>query len=78
MITCYVFNEIPGAHKSWTLAVMAVGLKDARQYMQAVHHGGKLLYTPERGSKVDASCGATTEKAQSELRAANERFLQGA
>jgi hypothetical protein len=73
MITCHVFGEIPGVHKSWTLAVMSVGLRDAQNYVKAVHRGGKLVYSPPPGSTVKASCGATTEKAQAEIRAENER-----
>ncbi len=74
MITCHVFGEFPGLHKSWTLAVMAVSLKDARNYVSTFQpRGGKLLYSPPPGSTVNASCGATTEKAQAEIRAKNER-----
>jgi hypothetical protein len=73
MITCHVFGELPGVHKSWTLAVMAVSLHDAREYVRLVHKGGKLIYSPAPGSTVNASCGATTKKAQAELREKNQR-----
>lgn len=77
MITCYVFGEIPGVHHSWTLAVMAVSVTDARQYVRATHRGGKLLQTLTPGSTVKASCGATTEAAQAVLheRMEHERQL---
>jgi hypothetical protein len=77
-ITCHVFGEFAGMHNSWTLAVMSVGIKDAREYVRLTMRSGKLLYSPVPGSRVDASCGATTEKAQAEIRAQNEKELYGA
>lgn len=63
-IKCFVFAEIPHAHPTWSVAVMAVGEKDARAFMRASHHGGKLISKPQPGATVKASCGATTEAAQ--------------
>jgi len=59
----YLFNEIPGTHKSWILAVLAVSETDARQYIKIYHPGAKLSSICE-GGKVNASCGAITEKAR--------------
>jgi len=72
-IRCYVFGEIPGVHHSWTLAVMAIGEKDARDYVRATHRGGKLIQKLGPGSTVKASCGAATEKAQEVLREKNRK-----
>ena len=59
----YLFNEIPGTHKSWTLAVLAVSEHDAREYIKINHPGSKLSAVCESG-KVEASCGAITERAR--------------
>jgi DNA-binding IclR family transcriptional regulator len=75
-IRCFIFNELRGAHPSWSLAVMAVSEKDARQYVRAVHGSGKLTQRPQPGATVTASCGATTEAAQAFLRERNEREYQ--
>ena len=66
-VSCYLFTEIPGVWSRWTLAVFATSLADAREYMRIHHRGGK--YAGEvTGGKVDASCGATTEKAEMAIR----------
>lgn len=72
-IRCFVFGEFPRVHKSWTLAVMAVSLHDAREYVRLTHKGGRLIYSPEPGAHVNAHCGATTEKAQAVLRERNRK-----
>jgi len=73
---CFIFSELRGAHPSWSLAVMAVSEKDARQYVRAAHGSGKLAQKPQPGATVTASCGATTEAAQAVLRERNEREYQ--
>jgi len=63
-LTYFLYNEIPGAHHSWTLAVLAAGRRDADKYMKAVNKGGHFvseISTP--GAKVEASCGAVTARA---------------
>ena len=72
-IRCYIFAELRGAHPSWSLAVMAVGERDAREYVRIAHGGGRLVQKPQPGASVKASCGATTEAAQSVLRERNRR-----
>lgn len=61
--TCYVFDNIPGSGKDWTLAVFATGEKDARNYIRANHPGARLVNVIKDG-KVDACCGAVTESAR--------------
>jgi len=75
-IRCFIFNELQGAHPSWSLAVMAVNERDARDYIRAAHGSGKLIQKPQPGANVTASCGATTEAAQAVLREQNEREYQ--
>ena len=75
-IQCHVFSQIPGCHPSWSLAVMSVGLRDAQNYMRAMHHGGKLSFSPAPGSHVKADCGATTEAAQAVIHEQLEREYQ--
>lgn len=62
-ITCYLFDRVPGAHHSWTLAVFAVDEKDAKNYIKRNHPGAHCC-GPFYGQKVNADCGATTEKAR--------------
>lgn len=69
-LTYYLYNEIPGAHPTWTLAVLAVNQADADKYIRAVNHGGKRAGIVTEG-KVNASCGAVTEAATQILRAKN-------
>lgn len=71
-----VFDNIPGCHKNWSLAVYAVNVNDARQAVKATHRGGKLrevIDTP--GQRVHADCGLTTELAASVYRRNLERLM---
>lgn len=70
--SCWLFNQIPGAHHSWTLAVFAVSVTDARQAVKAAYGGGKLVKQVTSG-KVDADCGLTTELAREKIRNAHQR-----
>lgn len=67
-IGCYIYNEIPGTHPTWTLAVFAVGRSDADHYVRTHNGGGKFLYQAIPGSKVVAACGATTTAASEILK----------
>ena len=60
-MTCFLFNQSPETHKSWTLAVFAVNEKDARDYIEHFHPGMRLAGKIDSGN-VNASCGAVTEK----------------
>jgi len=64
----HVFS-FPGT--SWTLAVHAVSISDAREYIRLTHPTGKFLFTGTPGVEIKASCGATTEKAMNAIRADN-------
>lgn len=72
--SCWLFNQIPGTHRAWTLAVFAVSLSDARQALKAVYGGGKLIKEIS-GGKVEADCGLTTEAASEAIRNAREKAL---
>lgn len=72
--SCWLFNHVPGAHPSWTLAVMAVSVTDARQAIKAAYGGGKLV-KEIRDGKVQADCGLTTEAASEAIRNAREKAL---
>ena len=65
-IKCFLFTDIPGSGKDWTLAVFATSRTDATQYVKRADGGGKFVGEVPPG-KVDASCGAVTESAQSEM-----------
>lgn len=69
--SCWLFNRIPGTHPSWTLAVFAVSVTDARQAVKAAYGGGKLVKQVTDG-KVAADCGLTTEAASEAMRAWNK------
>jgi hypothetical protein len=60
-MSCYLFDNCPRAHKSWTLAVFAISLGDARDYIRVNHPGAHYAGEIESG-QVNASCGAVTEK----------------
>lgn len=61
-MTYFLFDQIPGQHPAYSVAVLATGPGDARQYMRATWKGGKLRGTVERG-EVKADCGAVTDAA---------------
>lgn len=63
-INVYIYNELAGAHPTWTLAVHAVNMVDARDYVKAVHRGGKYVTGYPEGTPHTANCGATTERAR--------------
>jgi hypothetical protein len=69
MITYYLYNNIPGAHPSWTLAVLAVSQRDADQYVKNYNKGGTRAGIVRSG-KVEASCGAITPSAEKFLKIA--------
>jgi hypothetical protein len=72
----YLFNQFPGLWPKWTLAVLAVGLGDARTYVKATHRGGKFCGEVNSGD-VKADCGAVTEAAQAVLHEKMERRTAG-
>lgn len=61
-MTYFLFDQIPGQHPAYTVAVLATNATDARQHMRATWKGGKLRGTVERGG-VKADCGAVTDAA---------------
>ena len=62
----FVFNNVPGAHPSWSIAVLAISLADAQGYMKIYNGGGKLRNVVKSGS-VKADCGAITTLAEARL-----------
>jgi hypothetical protein len=74
----FLYSSIPGVWKGWTLAVCAVGRRDADTYVHNVHHGGKFVQSVTGGGTVKADCGATTEAAQQVLHDELERWLNEA
>lgn len=59
-MTCYLFNQSPETHSSWTLAVFAISRNDALEYIKH-HHPGMKLKGEVSSEKVNADCGACTE-----------------
>lgn len=70
--SCYLFNRIPGVWSKWTLAVFAVSLKDAREYIRLHHRGGVFVGEVKFGN-VQADCGATTALAEAAIIAKNRQ-----
>ena len=66
MVRCYLFTNIPGSGKGWTLAVFATSKTDAASYVKRYDGGGKFVGEVPPG-KVEADCGAVTSAAQSEM-----------
>jgi hypothetical protein len=63
----YLFNQCPGAHKSWTLAVSCVSKVDALEYVKSYHPGAHCIGEATTG-KINADCGAVTEKARLQIK----------
>jgi hypothetical protein len=72
-MSCYLFTDIPGSGKGWTLAVFAISHHDAREYIKACHSGGRFVREVKSG-EVKANCGATTDKERERLRAEMQRI----
>ena len=72
-LSYFIYSQIPGSGKSWLLAVLAVGRRDADTYIRNVHHGGKFSHSG--GASVQASCGAVTSAAQAVLHEKLEIWL---
>ncbi len=70
MVRVYLFTNIPGSGKGWTLAVFATSEQDAINYVKRADGGGRCVGIVQAG-KVDADCGAVTESAQLEIRRSN-------
>lgn len=66
-LSYFLYDRIPGCWPKWTLAVLAVGRREADQYVKAWHHGGTFVGKVESGT-VKADCGGVTEAAQAVLR----------
>ena len=71
-VAVWIFNEIAGAHPTWTLAIFAISEKDARNALKAHFRSGKFVikHQSKNGEQVNiiADCGLTTEAASTEIR----------
>lgn len=67
----YVYKDVPGAGKGWTLAVLAVNQHDADEYIKSQHKGAKRSHVCDSGS-VRADCGAVTSAAGEEIKKKND------
>jgi hypothetical protein len=72
----YVFREIAGAGKNWSLGVDALSRKDATEYVRKVHHGGKFVGAFEARGKIPADCMAITSARQEQIRDNNRKFFE--
>jgi len=59
----FIYTDIPGSGKNWTLAVYATSRTDANEYIKCVHRKGRYIRKVTSG-KVDANCGAVTDNAK--------------
>jgi hypothetical protein len=67
LLKTYLFTDIPGSGKGWTLGVTATSQKDARHYIDAVHGSGKYIGIYSQGPTVKEDsmiCGAVTNAAK--------------
>lgn len=62
----FIYNEIPGTHPGWTVAMLATSRKDADRAMKTNWRGGKFLVEKGPG-KVEADCGDITEAARLDM-----------
>ena len=67
MVKVYIYTDLPGSGKGWTLAVFATSRKDADNYIKCHYQGykGKFLRI-DPGPKITGHCGAVTENARLE------------
>jgi hypothetical protein len=63
MSNFYIYTDIPGSGKGWTLAVFAISKADADKYIKAVHRTGRYVGKHTSG-EAKANCGATTDEAR--------------
>ena len=64
----YLYTDIPGAGKDWTLAVLATSKADAADYMRVMYLGGRYRYLGEVDNPENmAHCGAVAYGAQRRL-----------
>lgn len=71
----YVYTNIPGAGKNWSLGVDAVSRPDAAQYIRNVCHGGKFVIATKAEGKIPCDCMATTEARQAQIHESFERWM---
>lgn len=65
----YLYTDIPGAGRGWTLAVLATSQQDARNYVNNYNGGGRYCgRVDQAGATVRAHCGAVTPSAEKILR----------
>ena len=74
MTAYYLYTDIPGSGKDWTLAVYAISRKDADTYIKALHHHGKFI-GKHTGGEVKANCGAVTEEAHLRIKERNDAII---
>lgn len=67
-VSWYVYSNIPGAGKGWSLAVCAINRRDADDYIRKYHRGGKFVYDVTNGGTIKADCGATTTAAHQAIK----------
>lgn len=70
----FMYSQIPGSGKGWTLAVCAVSRRDADAYIRTHYKGGKFVYAVTDGGHIKADCGATTTRAAEILKANIEKM----
>jgi len=63
-VSYFLYTDIAGAGKGWTLAVLAEDMKDANFYVRIMHRSGRCVGSVKGGGTVKADCGAITEKAR--------------
>lgn len=67
-VSWYIYSNVPGAGKGWSLAVYAANRRDADEYIRKHHKGSKFSYDVTNGGTVKADCGAITQSAQLVIR----------
>lgn len=75
-ISFFLYSQFPGVWRGWTLAVCAIGRRDADTYVRNVHHGGKFVRSVIGSGSVQADCGAVTSDAQTVLHEEFEKWMK--
>ena len=63
----YLYTDIPGSGKGWTLGVLAASKVDASRYVKTHHKSGKFVGMYAGDDDNTMICGTTTELAQAQI-----------
>lgn len=74
MISVWLYDQVPGTHTSWRVAMYAISQVDADRAMRAQFGGGRRVMQWQASmGKIKADCGAASDAAQAAMAAQMSR-----